>query len=170
MNEILPQDAPLPNGHAEGLGPVPVMETIPVPPKKRRKRKAKPAAPKVARVSKPRFDPIRDEASKASATTPVAMDAQPHEEAPTPTLLTGVGADHFVEARERVLERQFRPDAQAFVSPPVGSTWAQRFVFSLRRMTGFDPSVPPVRFSTTLTIIFCFALVGAAAGVARAVL
>lgn len=143
MNEILPQDAPLPNGHAEGLGPVPVMETIPVAPKKRRKRKAKPAAPKVARTPKPRFDPIRDEASKASTTTsPVAMVAAPIEEAPTPTLLTGVGADHFVEARERRLERMFDADARTTTAPPIKSSWRERFVFGLRRMTGFDPVNP----------------------------
>ena len=39
--------APLANGHAEGLGPVPVMGTEPVVAKPKRKRKKK-AAPKKA--------------------------------------------------------------------------------------------------------------------------
>jgi len=156
--------APLANGHAEGLGPVPVMGTEPAP-KKRRKRKAKPAAPKVARAPKIKIDPLMAE-HRAS----IAPATQAVEEAPTPTLLTGVGADHLVERRERIHARQFDADVRALVAPPIKSTWAQRFVFSLRHMTGLDGDDTLVRFSTTLTILLCFALVGAAAGVARAVL
>jgi hypothetical protein len=167
MNDEL-NPAPLANGSAEGLGPVPVMETIPVAPMKRRKRKAKPAAPKVARAPKPRFDPIRDEASKASSTnSPVAMVAAPIEEAPTPTLLTGVGADHLIERRERIHARQFDADARALVSPPIKSTWGQRFVFGLRRMTGFDSAADPEPFalSSTLKALLVAAVCVSSAGV-----
>ena len=143
MNDEL-NPAPLANGHAEGLGPVPVMETIPVAPKKRRKRKAKPAAPKAARVPKtPRIDPLlaEDQASKASSTnSPVAMVAAPIEEAPAPTLLTGVGADHFREARERSERRMFDENAPVRIAPPLKSSWWDRFVFGFRHMTGFDSS------------------------------
>jgi len=167
MNEEL-NPAPLPNGAAP-LGDIPVHGTEPVAPKKRRKRKAKPAAPRVARTRKVKpIDPIKA-AAQLSSVSPAASDARA-DEAPAPSIVQGVGADHFVEARERVLEKQFRADVRALVSPPIKSTWGQRFVFGLRRMTGIDGDAEPVRFSTTLTILFCFALVGALAGVARAVL
>lgn len=141
MNDEL-NPAPLANGHAEGLGPVPVMGTEPVVAKPKRKRKKK-AAPKVARAPKIKPDPIRDafEASKASATIPGNLQsAQPHEEAPTSSIVQGVGADHFVEARERRLERMFDADARTTTAPPIKSSWRERFVFGLRRMTGFDSS------------------------------
>ena len=138
MNEILPQDAPLANGSAEGLGPVPVMETIPVAPKKRRKRKAKPAAPKVARA--PKVKPIDPLIAEHRSSSCVVGTAAAVEEAPAPSIVQGVGADHFVEARERRLERMFDADARTTTAPPIKSSWRERFVFGLRRMTGFDSS------------------------------
>ena len=165
MNDEL-NPAPLANGSAEGLGPVPVMETIPVAPKKRRKRKAKPAAPKVPRVSKPRFDPIRDEASKASATNPpILQSASPVEEAPASSIVQGVGADHFREARERSERRMFDENAPVRIAPPLKSSWWDRFVFGFRHMTGLDGDTTPMRPSTQFTILLCIisgvAVVGA---------
>lgn len=146
---------------------VPVLGAEPIVAKPKRKRRKK-VAPKVRTPKVKPVDPIL-EASKASATlSPDAADAQPIEEAPASSIVQGVGAI-FEEAREDRFKKMFR-EPVSITAPPIKSTWAERFVFGLRRMTGFDPDVPPVRFSTTLTIIFCFAIVGAAAGVARAVL
>lgn len=93
MNEILPQDAPPPNGEAHDM--IPVFHTEPAPAKPKRKRKKK-AAPKVVRAPKVKpIDPLI-----AEQLSSVDGDAAAVEEAPTPTLLTGVGADHFVEARD----------------------------------------------------------------------
>lgn len=170
MNDEL-NPAPLANGHAEGLGPVPVMETIPVPPKKRRKRKAKPAALKVARVSKPRFDPIRDEASKASATNPPILQSASPNEAATETshCVQGPVADHFIEARERRYDLMFA-DARSTTAPPIKSTWRQRFVFSLRRVTGIDgaPGEPgSLRVGTAVSAAVIVTSIGALIGVYR---
>lgn len=168
MIEELNPESPLPNG--ADLGRVPVLGTEPVKAKPKRKRRKK-AVAKVARAPKsPRIDPLRaeEEASKASA-TPLAnlQSAQPIEEAPTSTLLTDVGAA-YVEARERSERRMFA-DARSTTAPPIKSTWRQRFVFGLRRMTGLDKADPePVRLSTTLTVILCLAALGASAGVALA--
>lgn len=149
---------------------VPVLGTEPVKPKKRRKRKANPAAPKVVRAPKIKPDPIRDafEASKASATTPpIAMDAQPLGEAPAPSIVQGVGALDRQERYAQVFDASAPPNHRA---PRINSTWGQRFILGLRAMAGIDGDAQPVRFSTTVTIFLCFAIVGAAAGVARAVL
>jgi hypothetical protein len=161
--------APLANGHAEGLGPVPVMGTIPVAPKKRRKRKAKPAAPKVARAPKEKeLDPLlREKLMQAAA--PAIVSAAAADVSATHSLVDGAPLPAGYDRAARFAE-VFQAEPRPLPAPPIKSTWRERFVFSLRRMTGFDPSVPPVRFSTTLTILLCFALVGAAAGVARAVL
>lgn len=161
MNDEL-NPAPLANGHAEGLGPVPVMETIPVAPKKRRKRKAKPAAPKVARAPKTKIDPLMAE-HRAS----IAPATQAVEEAPTPALLSGVGADHLIERRERIHARQFDADAPARLAPPIKSTWRERFVFSLRRMTGLDNAADPEPFalSSTLKALLVAAVCVSGAGV-----
>ena len=146
---------------------VPVMGTEPVKASRKRSRRKPTRKARAEKTKQP--DPIL-EASKASAPpTPNLQSAQPVEEAPTSTLLTDVGAA-FVEARERSERRMFA-DARSTTAPPIKSTWAQRFVFGLRRMTGTDKvDAEPVRLSTTLTIILCFALVGTLAGVARAVM
>lgn len=170
MNEELHPESPLPNG--ADLGPVPVMGADPVKKPKRKRRKK--VVAKVARAPKTKpIDPLKAEAEalQAGALNPhFAMSASPVEEAPTPTLLTGVGAAHLEEARERRHKQMF-VDARSTTAPPIKSTWRQRFVFGLRRMTGTDRvDREPVRLSTTLTVLLCFALVGALAGVARAVL
>lgn len=140
-------------------------EAIVAKPKRKRKKKA---APKVARA--PKVKPIDPLIAEHRSSSCVVGTAAAVEEAPTPSIVQGVGADHLVERRERIHARQFDADVRALVAPPIKSTWAQRFVFSLRHMTGLDGDDTPVRFSTTLTILLCFALVGALAGVARAVL
>lgn len=165
-NEILTIDPPVSNGADHALPPIPVLGTEPVAPKPKRKRRTKAqmaaARAKVERKAK-KPDPIRDEASKASAAiAPELMVARPVEETPVSPIVRGTGGfDRLPE--------MFRADAPARIAPPIKSTWAQRFVFGLKSMTGFGPSDgEPVRLSTTLTVILCFAIVGAAAGVARA--
>lgn len=148
IDELNP--APLANGSAEGLGPVPVMETIPVAPKKRRKRKAKPAAPKVARVPKIKIDPLMAE-HRAS----IAPATQAVEEAPTPSVVQGVGVDHFAEARERSERRMFDANAPVRAAPPPNSTFWDRFVLGFRHMTGLDGDTTPIRPSTQFAILLC---------------
>lgn len=150
MSDFPPQDAPQPNGEAHDFGPrdVPVMGTEPVKAKAKRKRKKK-AAPKVARAPKVKpIDPlIAEQLSSSLDGTAAAV-----EEAPTPTILTGVGADHLVERRERIHARQFDAEAPARTAPPIKSTWAQRFVFGLRRMAGLDGTDDPEPFTLSSTL------------------
>ena len=164
MNEILPQDAPLPNGAAP-LGDVPVHGTEPVAPKKRRKRKAKPAAPKVARA--PKVKPIDPLIAEHRSSSCVVGTAAAVEEAPASSIVQGVGADHFVEARERRLERMFDADARTTTAPPIKSSWRERFVFGLRRMTGFDSSdnSEPVTLGVALKTFLVACVIVSGAGV-----
>ena len=162
MNEILPQDAPLPNGAAP-LGDVPVHGTEPVAPKKRRKRKAKPAAPKVARA--PKVKPIDPLIAEHRSSSCVVGTAAAVEEAPASSIVQGVGADHFREARERSERRMFDENAPVRIAPPLKSSWWDRFVFGFRHMTGLDGDTTPMRPSTQFTILLCIisgvAVVGA---------
>lgn len=172
MNEEINQNATPPNGEAHDF--IPVLGTEPVKPKAKRRRKKK-AAPKVARAPKtPRIDPLRaeEEASQASAINPfVAMSTAPVEDTPTSALLAGVGAV-LTEARESRFETHFRENPRPSAAPPIKSTWAQRFVFGLRRMTGFDPvnpNEPPsgISLGTGLFVIASTVAAGVTIGVLR---
>lgn len=177
IDEITP--SPLPNGAASDLGPIPVLGTEAVAPKPKKKRRtkaqmaaARAKAERKVRASKP--DPIRDEfnRSQASTTTPpdVGVVAQPDEAATvTSHCVQGAVADHFIEARQRRHGLMF-VDGRSNIAPPVRSTWRQRFVFGLRRMTGLvdDGSEPePAGFGVALTAALIVVSVGAAIGVYR---